>query len=261
MRTDPRRDDDQNFMDEEALAMTDLLELVLAAHGGRNEWRRTRTVDLRLTLRGNLLAVKQHPEGIRDALVKIDTRRPRTLISPFPRRGSRGIFDEGRVIIETDRGTMSSELERPRASFAGHERLTPWTELQFLYFVGYAFQNYFTTPFLLAEDGVRCEEVEPHKEHGEVWRVLKVVFPSNMDVHCAEQRFYFSDDGLLQRNDYFTDVGRGNAAHYTYDHKTFDGFVFPTHRRVVARDADERTALSGPSTFIVDIESVVVTSD
>jgi hypothetical protein len=238
--------------------MTDLLELVLDAHGGLDNWRKVTTVDLRLTLRGHLLGVKQHPDGIQDALVKISARRPRTMITPFPHRGSRGIFEDGKVQIQTDEGVMTSELERPRKSFEGHQRLTPWSDLQFLYFLGYAFWNYFTTPFLLAGDGVSCREIEPHQENGEEWRVLQAVFEPNIDTHCAEQKFYFDSRGLLQRHDYFTDVGRGNAAHYTYDHRVFDGFVFPTHRRVVARETDDRAALSGRSTFLVDIDSVVV---
>ena len=30
-------------------------------------------------------------------------------------------------------------------------------------------------------------------------------------------------------------MAKGNVAHYCMDYKTFDGFVFPTRRRVVAR--------------------------
>jgi hypothetical protein len=239
--------------------MADLLDLVLDAHGGFDNWHRVSTIDLRLSLAGNLLGVKQHPDGIRDALVKIDARRPHTLITPFPHRGTRGLFEANKVWIQTDQGTMTSELEAARESFEGHQRLTPWSDLQFLYFVGYAFHNYFTMPFLLAQDGVRCEEAEPYAEHGGTWRVLKVTFPPGMDVHCMEQKFYFDDTGLLRRNDYFTDVARGNVAHYTYDHHVFDGFVFPTRRRVVTRDANDHTLLTGPSTFILDISEVVIT--
>jgi hypothetical protein len=113
-------------------------------------------------------------------------------------------------------------------------------------------------PFLLTENGVRVEETGPHEEHGESWRVLKVIFPPGIHVHCPEQKFYFNDEGYLVRNDYAPEVTRGSAAHYTFDHKTFDGFVFPTHRRVVPRDADGRTHLTAPSIFRLDIESIVL---
>jgi hypothetical protein len=238
--------------------MTDLLEKVLDAHGGLDNWRRVSTIDFRLTFRGAALAMKRQPHGFRDVLVKVDARRPRTLITPFPVPGSRGIFGDGRVAIETDAGVMTSELDEPRKSFEGHQRQSPWTEQQFLYFVGYALHNYMTMPFLLTKDGVRCEEIAPHEEHGESWRALKVTFPPSIHVHCTEQKFYFNDVGYLVRNDYAPDVTRGTAAHYTFDHKNFDGFIFPTHRRVVPRDANNHTLLTAPSTFRLDIESVVL---
>lgn len=238
--------------------MTDLLEKVLDAHGGLDNWRRVNTVDFRLMFRGAVLALKQQPHGLRDVLVKIDTRRQRTLITPFPAPGSRGVFADGRVTIETDAGVKTSGLDEPRRSFEGHQRETPWTELQLLYFVGYALNNYMTMPFLLAGDGVRCEEIAPHDEHGESWRVLNVTFPPGIHVHCPEQKFYFNDAGYLVRNDYAPEVTRGTAAHYTFDHGNFDGFLFPTHRRVVRRDANGHTLLTAPSTFRLDIESVVV---
>lgn len=241
--------------------MTDLLEKVLSVHGGLENWRRVNTIDFRLTFRGAALAIKQQPHGLRDVLVKIDTRRQRTLITPFPSPGHRGIFGDNRVTIETDAGVKTSVLDEPRKSFEGHERQTPWTEQQFLYFVGYALNNYMTTPFLLTQDGVRCEEIAPHHEQGEQWRVLTVTFPPTIHVHCPEQKFYFNDAGYLVRNDYAPDVTRGSAAHYTFDHKNFDGFIFPTHRRVVFRDANDHAVLSSPAIFRLDLESVVVSRD
>ncbi|WP_109484024.1 hypothetical protein [Paraburkholderia sp. C35] len=238
--------------------MTDLLDKVLDAHGGLDNWHRVNNIDFRLTFRGALLEIKRQPHGMRDVMVKIDIQRRRTLITPFPAPGSRGIFEDGRVRIETDAGVITSELDDPRKSFEGHERKTPWSDSQFFYFVAYALQNYMTMPFLLTNDGIHCEEIAPHEEHGEQWRVLKVTFPPSIHVHCAEQKFYFNDAGYLVRNDYIPDVSRGTAAHYTFDHKNFDGFIFPTNRRVVFRDANDHTLLTAPSIFRLDIESVVL---
>jgi hypothetical protein len=130
--------------------MTDLLDFVLDAHGGLNNWQRVTGVDLRLTLGGYRFEIKQHPDALRTALVKVDARRPYTLISPFPQKRKRGIYEDGTARIETDAGTLVEDLAAPRTSYEGHERLTPWNDLQYLYFIGYAFWNYFTTPFLLA---------------------------------------------------------------------------------------------------------------
>ena len=238
--------------------MTDLLERVLHAHGGLDNWRRVNTIDFRLRLRGEALEAKQQPHGMRDVQVQIDIRRARTLITPFPAPGSRGLVDNGRVTIETEAGTQISALDEPRKSFAGHAPQSPWSENQLLYFIGYALQNYMTTPFLLADEGVHCREITPHEEHGETWRVLKVDFPAGIHVHCPEQRFYFNDAGYLVRNDYAPEVSHGGAAHYTFDHRNFDGFIFPTHRRVVRREPSGQTLLRAPSIFRLDIESIVL---
>jgi hypothetical protein len=117
-----------------------------------------------LTLGGYLFEIKQHPDGLRTALVKVDARRPRTLIVPFPEQGKRGIYQEGKVWVQTDAGAMVEELPAPRTAYEGHERHTPWNDLQYFYFIGYAFWNYFTTPLLLTLDGVICEEIEPWEE-------------------------------------------------------------------------------------------------
>ena len=237
--------------------MSDLLDLVLEAHGGLERWREVESIDLRLTMGGPFAAVKQQPHGLPDVLVRVSARAPRTLISPFPYRGSRGIFQPGKVRIENTQGEATSQLDSPRDSFQGHEIMTPWSDLQFLYFVGYAFRNYFTMPFLLAENGVKVQEEVQHQESDGNLRVLKATFPASMDVHCAVQKFYFNEQGYLVRNDYRPDVSPGTAAHYTYDHQNFDGFIFPTHRRVVIREG-ERALVSGSSVFILDVHDLFV---
>jgi hypothetical protein len=241
--------------------MAQLLDFVLDAHGGLENWKSVTGVDVRLTLGGLLFEIKQQPDGLRTALVKVNVRRPRTLITPFPEKGKRGIYQEGRVWIQTDAGDFVEELPTPRTAYEGHERKTPWNDLQYLYFIGYAFWNYFTTPFLLASDGVTCEEVEPWKENHQSWRVLKATFDDAIDTHCAVQKFYFDEKGLLMRHDYFTDVAKGNVAHYCMDYRTFDGFSFPTRRRVVGRGEGDFAATGGPSTVLIDIESLVVNRD
>jgi hypothetical protein len=109
--------------------MTNLLDFVLDAHGGIENWKSVVGVDLRLTLGGLLFEIKQHPDGLRTALVKVDARRPRTLISPFPKKGKRGIYQDGKVWIQTDAGGMVEQLPTPRTAYEGHERRTPWNDL------------------------------------------------------------------------------------------------------------------------------------
>jgi len=238
--------------------MNELLLLALDAHGGLENWRKVKRVDIGLNLSGFLFEKKKHPDGLNNVLLSVDTKHMRTLISPFPARGFQGVFENGKVFIKTDAGKIVSEMDNPRESYEGHTRETPWTDLQFLYFIGYAFWNYLNTPFILTSEGVKTEEIDPHEENGQTWRVLAVTFPSSIDTHCAQQKFYFNEQGILQRHDYFTDVAKGDAAHYCYDSRIFDGFTFATRRRVVGKDKTGYANLSGPSSVWALVEAIVV---
>jgi hypothetical protein len=116
--------------------MTDLLDFALEVPGGLDNWKGVTGVDLRLTLGGYLFEIKQHPDGLRTGLVKIDARRPRTFIVPFPERGKRGIYQEGKVWVQTDAGAMVEELPAPRTACEGHPRSTPWNNLQYFILSG-----------------------------------------------------------------------------------------------------------------------------
>jgi hypothetical protein len=104
----------------------------------------------------NEYRIKGRPNGLPGVLMRADTRQPALTITPFPSPGSVGHFAPDNKLV--------SELNKPRDSFAGAVLKTTWNELQELYFAGYAFWNYFTTPLLLAQPGVEVEEIEPHKD-------------------------------------------------------------------------------------------------
>lgn len=56
-------------------------------------------------------------------------------------------------------------------------------------------------------------------------------------THSSEQILYFDDRGLLRRQDYSVDIaGGGTAAHYLYDHREFEGMIFPIRRRIYLRN-------------------------
>ncbi len=215
--------------------MNELLELAVSAHGGLDRWKHIMSIDVSLIISGQLLEVKGFPEH-QHTKVTIDADRPRTVMEPYGDEGARGIYTPGRVWIEArDDGREIVELTEPRASFAGHVRNTKWDQLQRLYFLGYAMWNYLTTPFIFVRDGFDLQELAPHEEDGQSWRVMQVRYPKDIPTHCDTQQFYFNSDGILKRIDYTTDVLGGVASHYLYDPKNFAGLVVPTRRRVVQR--------------------------
>jgi hypothetical protein len=226
--------------------MNELLERVIKAHGGLDRWGAVKSIAVDAIISGQLLEAKGFPEHL-FTRIEIDTAALHTTLTPYGGVGRRGVFTPDRIWIETLDGTLVEERLNPRAAFAGHVRATKWDELHRLYFLGYALWNYLTTPFLLAQPGFELEELAPHQEDGEAWRVLRVRFPATVPTHCDEQLFYFSAEGMLKRFDYVTDIAGGVAAHYPYDPKTIDGIVFPTRRRVVQRkpEGPKLTGITG----------------
>jgi hypothetical protein len=75
-----------------------------------------------------------------------------------------GTSTPDRVWVENAAGTVAQKITSPRGSFSGHDLMTPWSKLQELYFVGYVFLNYLSSPFNLAEPGFEVTEIEPHEE-------------------------------------------------------------------------------------------------
>ena len=206
---------------------------------------------------GGLFRIKGLPEGLPNVSMHIEAQRPAVTITPYKTSDGRGYFTPNRVWIEDGEGSVIEERSDPRASFAGHVRATPWDQLQRLYFSSYAMWNYLTTPFLFAQPGFEVREIELHKENGEIWRSLHVKFPSDVPTHCAEQTFFFSEKGLLQRLDYVTDIAGGVASHYCFDHQTFDGLVFSILRRVVTR-TPSGPLVSGPTAVLLQIADIAI---
>jgi hypothetical protein len=243
--------------------MSDLLDLALHAHGGLERWREVQSLDVRVSLTGGVYRLKGYPEGVPNVMMTIDASRPAVTITPYAQPDGRGFFTPDRVWIEDGAGRIVAERDHPRASFAGHVLQTPWDQLHRLYFTSYAMWNYLTTPFLFAQPGFDCKEIEPHQENGETWQRLQVTFPPDVPTHDGklsggeyqEETFFFNDQGLLQRLDY---VAVGPGSHYCYDHTTFGGIVFPTLRRVVQR-TPSGPLLSGPTLVLIQIANVSLT--
>jgi hypothetical protein len=229
-----------------------LAKLVIDAHGGLDRWRQFETVSARQLSGGALWPLKHQGGVLDDVHIRADLRKEWASHWPFGAPNFHSSFQPDRVAIETAEGRLVEELLKPRDSFKGHSLETPWNRLQLGYFAGYAMWTYLNTPFLLALDGVRAEEIEPWLESGETWRRLQVTFPPNIASHSTIQTLYFNAEGLLKRHDYNTEVTGGQlAAHYVYQHKEFSGILVPTERRVLRRRAD---GTSVPDALIVSID-------
>jgi hypothetical protein len=219
-----------------------LLEETLAAHGGIERWRAAREIEAELRSGGFALGSKLAGGPFKRYTAGVSVHEPRSVLEPYPKSGSRGVFEPDAVRIE---GATTAERQDPRRLFPGVRRRLWWDRLDALYFAGYALWNYLTTPLLLTRAGVEV------RESG---RTLHVTLPEGLPTHSREQSFLLDDDGLIVRHDYTAEVfgGWAKAKHLCSEHRKFDGLVFPTRRRVTPRNSPF------PTLVWIDVDRVSV---
>jgi len=238
--------------------MRDLIDFVIEKHGGAQLWADARTLSAAVHVYGGFWAFKGQPDLLGQESVTADIHRQRTSMTPFG-AGRTLEFDNAadRVTITDDHGKVADELTAPRASMAGFTGDTQWTPTQTGYFISYATWIYLLEPFLLTLPGVQTREIEPWSEAGETWRRLEVTFPDTIASHSRLQTYYFdAATGMQRRMDYSPDVnGRPPVAHYTSEHRVFDGLVVPTRRRVLLHREDN-TAIQESAAILLDVTGV-----
>jgi len=240
-----------------------LLEEAIEAHGGARRWRRASEISAHLRVGGLLMTTKLKRRGhFSDCGLSVATHRPHAVFQPYPRPGRSGLFDGGSVRILDRDGAVLDERDDGRATFSGLSglgRKAWWSDLDALYFGGYAIWNYLNTPWMLAGEEFESEEGEAIEVGGEPLRRLDVSFPAGFPTHSREQSFFFDADGLLRRHFYTAEVigSFARACHLCSGHATFDGLVFPTRRRVALRGPGGRP-LPGPKVVAIDLASISV---
>jgi hypothetical protein len=243
-------------------ALGELLSSVLNEHGGLDNWSKVARLTVKLELGGPFWAARGWPEVDRGQTVTLDARHEHIAFAPFPAPDWSSVFDVDpeRVVIWTTDGEVVEEGIEPRGSFPANYDVetTRWDPIQVAYFLSAAVWNYLTEPFGFTYSGVQTHEIEPWQEAGQTWRRLAVTFPPTNANHNPDQVFYYDENFMLRRMDYSPDVtGSPPIAHYTYDEKIFDGFVFPT-RRLVHRHAPDGIADQSFAPITINIHSVAI---
>lgn len=217
-----------------------LVNLVLQAHGGVTRWNQLNTVTAHIAIGGVTWPTKGHPGVLDDIVFKANVHAPYNSWTSKFWKDEKTSFNGKDVFILNNKDQIVDSLLDARESFSGHELTTPWSRTQLVYFVSYATWNYLITPFVFTMPGIHLLEMDPWQEQGETWRRLQVIFPDNIPTHSKRQVFYFSQEGLLKRHDYWPEVlGNNSATHYYSDYKEFDGIKTPTkHRIYPLNDAD-----------------------
>lgn len=237
---------------------TELVDLALARHGGAERWERAESITAQVHVYGAFWPYKGGPGLLGFETVTAELKRQRISMRPFG-EGRTLSFDAGEdlVTITDVDGVVVDRLSHPRASMAGYQLDTTWSPTQIGYFISYATWMYLVEPFLCKLSGVKSREIEPWEEDGETWRRLELTFPDTIASHSTVQTYYFdSESGLQRRMTYDVEVnGKAKVAHYTSEHKDFDGLIVPTRRRVLLRDGHD-IADHSSAAILLDLDDV-----
>ena len=236
--------------------MNDLLSSVIQAHGGLERWNRFEKVEATIVSGGAFWGMHGLVQGPEPRHMTVWLHEERASVQPFGAPDQRTSFMPHRIAIEKTDGTIVAERHEPRAVFDRRTMTSPWDALDRAYFNGYALWTYLTTPFLLTTAGVEVTEIEPWREDGETWRVLRARFPELIETHSAIQDFFFGDDFLLRRHDYDVDIsGRFPGAQLVFDYVEADGIRLPSKRRAYERSPDRHLQLD-PVMVSIDETSI-----
>ena len=216
---------------------TELLQRVLEAHGGLDRWNSVSTVHATIISGGQLFGMKGTPQSSTPRRMTVSTRCEWASVRPFGTDDQCTDFTADRIAIQKLNGTVVKERLHPSEHAEGKTVDATWDDLDRAYFNGYALWTYLTTPFHFVMPGFGVREIEPWRENDEVWRGLRVTYPSNITSHSKEQDFYFGEDYLLRRHDYHVGASGGfAAAQYVFGPESMQGITFPTKRRAYMRD-------------------------
>ena len=235
----------------------ELVKLVLDAHGGIERWNHFTTIKAHVSLGGITWAVKGHEGALADTYFTGNIHDINDSWSPIFESNLRSSFDGKNIQLIDKSESIVDELLNARTTFEGHDIMTPWTRTQLAYFSSYATWNYLTTPFIFTLPGFHFLEMDNWNDNGEVWRRLEVIFPDDIPTHSKRQVFYFSEEGLLKRHDYWPEVlGNNSATHIYSDYQEFQGIKIPTTHRVYPLNDANNTYESDPLLVSIDIFNV-----
>ena len=234
--------------------MTELLDIVLEAHGGLDRWNRLSTIKAKLTVAGAIWEFKQKPGLLTDVTFESGVHDQHQIVyRDFAGKGNQSVFHPDKLFVKNEQGEILWTRDNPRNAF---DVTSPWDELDVAYFSSYATWNYLTQPFTYTLPGFVTAEAASRTEDGETWRALKITYPPTIAGHSREQTSYFGNDGLLRRHDYTVDIlGGATGANYPSDYREVSGIMVPIKRRIYGRDANGDKVLE-PLLVSIDIAEI-----
>jgi hypothetical protein len=215
--------------------VTDLLDLVVAAHGRRERRSHINVINSDMSITGGPWTRKGWPNVLSDVHVAAHAREQRISDYPFTVEGKRSRYTPDYAAIETLHRDIIKERRGPRCAFKGHTLEAAWDDLDLAHFSGAAIQN---SPFLFTTPGFEAEELPPVNEKKE-FRRLKTNFASSTAIGCPEQVFDVDSRNMITRIDDFSQVTDSvPVAHSLSEYKFGDVIRFVSKRRAHPRNPD-----------------------
>src|ERR1700733_6686197 len=209
-----------------------LLDDVVSASGGLEQWRRFRRFTFHVSIQGSLLVHSSAATHLKDAVVEGCTQTQWVRLTSFSGTDKCAVYRPGQVSIESLDGTLLEVRNDPHAVLLSHGGPSSWDELDVAYICGLSIWNFVATPFLLTQSGVQVEELPPWHERDESWGRLRAVFPDDIATLSREQIFYFDAAGLQRRTDHQMPGAAGaKIVHYSWAHQAFSDILIPTLRQ------------------------------
>ncbi|HQF30117.1 MAG TPA: hypothetical protein PLJ34_01610 [Hyphomicrobiales bacterium] len=236
-----------------------LLDDILASHGGRERWQSVTAIDASLSSGGFAFTSHCQPTALRNLTIHLAPHERRVVFGNFGGPGGSGHFAPDRVAIHDADGRLVAERHDPRRSFARPIKNIAWDRLDILYFAGYAIWNYLWFPGLLDEPDVTVS-LPKAGDAGSGLR-LAAEFAPSAPTHSARQLYHFDDQLLLTRHDYTADVigGWATAANCVLASEIVSGLRFYTRRKVFPRMGPRQTVLPLPLLVWIEIDDLAVT--
>lgn len=234
----------------------EVVEQAIEAHGGLDRWRRAARLDVELTVGGIAFVAKGRRKSAgKPTTASIQTGTGEVMMRPFfeHRQWVGHYTTEQLKITDKASGSTIDECEtasRPRSVLRS---LGLWSDLDQLFFAGYALSHYYRLPFSLLDERIALGPVTTQDSE----RRFTAMFPPEFYSHSPEETFHFDDTERLVRHDYtarFLAPG-ARGAHLSMDYRMHDGLAFAGRRRVLLNAFGRATK---PTVLWMDIHHAAV---
>jgi hypothetical protein len=215
----------------------ELLEQVVAAHGGAAQWDKFRQAIGHVRISGDLWAALGGSPGYADARFELLTHEQSVTAYPVSQPGMRYRFKPNVLVIESDDGEVIETQYNARATFpksSGDER---WDDFQVAYICSYSVWNCVTQPFLFTYPGFEVQASHAIDVNGEPQPRLSIHLPSNVVSHARVIDMNVRSDGLMSSQDFVFGVMNAQVTSVFSDYCEIQGLTLPMVRRMYRSEA------------------------